>query len=341
MNDDRLRHVEDRTTLPPPGAGRRRALAVLGAAAASGIVPAARAAAQGWPAQPLRVVVPYAPGGTVDLGARLIAPRLAERLGQPVTVENRAGVAGNLGIELVARSRADGHTLLYAPTSLAINPFITTGAVDPVREFSPVSMASRSWLVLLVRADLPASSAAELVALARARPGRLTCGTAGGLPQLGYALFGAMAGASIIDVPYKGMGPAIADVAAGHIDMLFGVGSSSLPHMQSGRVRALAITDARRRPGWAEGLPTLSETLPGYVLNGWDGLLAPAATPPEIVARLGREMAAVVAEPAVRARFVDMALEPVGSTPAEFAAVIARDYQRFGKLAEQAGIRPQ
>jgi tripartite-type tricarboxylate transporter receptor subunit TctC len=310
--------------------------ATLGALAARGV-----AASEAWPAHPVRLLVPFAPGGTVDLSARLLAPRLAERLAQPVVVENRAGVSGNVGFEAVARARADGYTLLYAPTALATNPHVVRGSLDPLEHFAPVSMVSRNWLVLLVRADLPVRNVAELLALARARPGVLTCGTAGGNPQLAYLLFRSLAGVDLIEVPYKGMGPATADLAGGTIDVLFGVGSIAMPFLQSGRVRALALTDARRRGGWAEGLPALSEFLPGYVLNGWEGVLAPIGTPPAVVERLGRDVAAVVAEPAVRARLGELSLEPVGSTPAEFAAVIARDMARFAKLTADAGIRPQ
>lgn len=277
----------------------------------------------------------------MDLSARLLAPRLAERLGQSVVVENRAGVSGNVGIEAVARARPDGYTLLYAPTALATNPHVVRGSLDPRTEFAPVSMVSRNWLVLLVRADLPVRSVAELLAMARTRPGILTCGSAGGNPQLGFLLFRSLAGVDLIEVPYKGMGPATADLAAGSIDLLFGVGSVAMPFLQSGRVRALAVTNSHRLGGWAEGLPALSESLPGYVLNGWEGVLAPAATPASLVERLGREVAAVVGEPAVRARLAELSLEPVGSTPAEFAAVIARDMTRFAKLTAEAGIRPQ
>lgn len=325
--------------LPGPDARRR---ALLGACAGIALLPRpSRAAQAGWPDRPLRLVVPFAPGGTVDLSARLLAPRLAERLGQPVIVENRPGVSGNLAIESVARAQPDGHTLLYAPTALVINPHLVRGSLDPLRALAPISMVSRNWLTLLARKELPVSDAAGLVALARARPGAISCGTAGGMPQLGCLLFESLASVDLNEVPYKGMGPATLDLAAGSIDLLFGVGSISQSFVQAGRARALAITAGSRRAGWADGLPTLSETLPGYVLEGWEGLLAPAGTDAAIVERLGREVAATLAEPAVRARLAELSLEPVGSTPAQFAQAMARDMKRVGEIAARAGLEPQ
>ncbi|GAA4410526.1 Bug family tripartite tricarboxylate transporter substrate binding protein [Quisquiliibacterium transsilvanicum] len=324
---------------PGPGDGRR---ALLGACAAIALTPRASLAAQaGWPERPLRVLVPFAPGGTVDLSARLLAPRLAERLGQPVVVENRPGASGNLAIESVARAPADGYTLLYAPTALVINPHLVRGSLDPLRALAPISMVSRNWLTLLARRDLPVRDVAGLLALARARPGAVTCGTAGGMPQLGCLLFESLAAVDLNEIPYKGMGPATLDLAAGSIDLLFGVGAISQSFVESGRARALAITAGARRAGWTEGLPTLSETLPGYVLEGWEGLLAPAGTDAAIVERLSREIAVTLAEPAVRSRLVELSLEPVGSAPAEFARAIARDMKRVGEIAARAGLEPQ
>lgn len=333
-----------RARLFRPSEGRRRALFSLvagGACLALGSRGEPVRADEAWPSQPLKLVVPFAPGGTVDLSARLLAPRLAERLGRPVVVENRAGVSGNVGIEAVARARPDGHTLLYAPTALATNPHVVRGSLDPLTEFAPISMVSRNWLVLLVRNDLPVRSVADLVAMARSKPGILTCATAGGNPQLAYLLFRSLTGVDLIEVPYKGMGPATADLAGGNVDMMFGVGAVARPFVEAGRLRVLAVTDASRRGGWTAGVPTVAETVRDYVLNGWEGVLAPAATPPAIVERLGHEIAAVVAEPAVRARLEDLSLEPVGSAPKAFAEVIARDMARFSKLTAEAGIRPQ
>lgn len=326
-----------------PGGRRGAVLSLLawGACLALGSRSSPALADEAWPSQPVKLVVPFAPGGTVDLSARLLAPRLAERLGKPVLVENRAGVSGNVGIEAVARARPDGHTLLYAPTALATNPHVVRGSLDPLTELAPISMVSRNWLVLLVRNDLPVNNVAELVALARSKPGILTCATAGGNPQLAYLLFRSLTGVDLIEVPYKGMGPATADLAGGNVDMMFGVGAVARPFVEAGRLRVLAVTDASRRGGWTAGVPTVAETVRDYVLNGWEGVLAPVATPPAVVERLGREIAAVVAEPAVRARLEDLSLEPVGSAPKAFAEVIARDMARFSKLTAEAGIKPQ
>jgi tripartite-type tricarboxylate transporter receptor subunit TctC len=333
---------------PPPRPGRRAVLAGLAAAALPrGAVPA-QGAAPSWPSRPVRVVVPFAPGGASDFVARILQPALGELLGQPVVVENRAGAAGNVGMEAAARAAPDGYTLFLGNVgTLAVNPtvFARTIRVRPQADFAPISLAGDTPDVLVVHPSVPATTVAELVALARAQPGRLNYGSpgAGSLNRLEMELFREAAvpggGLDMVHVPYPGgAGPAVAAIVAGDTQLMFTTLPSALGQVQAGRLRALAVTTARRVPALPE-VPTLAESgVPDFVAGSWQGVLAPAGTPAELILRAHAATVAAVARPEVAQRLRGGGVEPVASrSPDEFADLIAREAERWGALARRAG----
>jgi tripartite-type tricarboxylate transporter receptor subunit TctC len=258
-----------------------------------------QAHAQSYPARSVRMIVPYAAGGGVDVIARLIAPKLSDRLGQPVVVDNRAGATGNIGAEMAARSPPDGSTILMAGGSIAINVSLYGKLpYDVVRDFAPVSCVAESPNIVLVHPSLPAKSVSELIALARARPGQLNyaSGGSGSTLHLTAELFKSMTGVNIVHVPYKGTGPAVLAVISGEAALAMPPLAGMLPHVESGRLRALAVTSRTRMRTLPE-LPTVAETVPGFESGQWYGIFVPAATPAAIVAKLQSAVAAVVRSP--------------------------------------------
>ena len=301
--------------------------------------------AQTWPNKPVRIIVPYPPGGVGDTFTRSLAQHLSERLGQPVLIENKPGASQIIGAELAAKAAPDGYTLfLGSVTSLAINlrsqkklPY------DPLRDFAPVSLCFASPLYLVVNPALPAGSVAELIALARAKPGQLTFASVGqgGSLHLAGELFKSMAGVDMTHNPYKGSAPALADVIGGQVSMIFDVGVSALPQVRAGKLRALAITAGRRSEGTPE-YPTIAEAgVPGYEASIWFGIVAPAGTPAPLVARLSREIAQIVRTPAIRERFVPLGLDLIGGTPEEFAATIRSEIPKWARVLQDARVEPE
>ena len=301
--------------------------------------------AQTWPNKPVRIIVPYPPGGVGDTFTRSLAQQLSERLGQPVLIENKPGASQIIGAELAAKAAPDGYTLfLGSVTSLAINvrsqkklPY------DPVRDFAPVSLCFASPLYLVVNPALPASSVAELIALARAKPGQLTFASVGqgGSLHLAGELFKSMTGVDMTHIPYKGSAPALADVMGGQVSMIFDVGVSALPQVRAGKLRALAITASRRSEGTPE-YPTIAEAgVPGYEASIWFGIVAPAGTPAPVVARLSREIAQIVRTPAIRERFVPLGLDLIGGTPEEFAATMRSEIPKWARVLQDARVEPE
>ena len=301
--------------------------------------------AQTWPNKPVRIIVPYPPGGVGDTFTRSLAQQLSERLGQPVLIENKPGASQIIGAELAAKAAPDGYTLfLGSVTSLAINvrsqkklPY------DPVRDFAPVSLCFASPLYLVVNPTLPASSVAELIALARAKPGQLTFASVGqgGSLHLAGELFKSMTGVDMTHIPYKGSAPALADVMGGQVSMIFDVGVSALPQVRAGKLRALAITASRRSEGTPE-YPTIAEAgVPGYEASIWFGIVAPAGTPAPVVARLSREIAQIVRTPAIRERFVPLGLDLIGGTPEEFAATMRSEIPKWARVLQDARVEPE
>lgn len=315
---------------------RRHLLLALGAAPWSGY-------AQPHLDKPVRLVVPYPPGGTTDLLARALAPRLAERLGTPVVVDNRAGAGGVIGSQQVAKAAPDGSTLLMATiASHGIIPALKQPPpYDPVRDFAPVTLVAGTPNVLLVNNELPARTLAELLALARARPGSLNFGSTsqGGSPHMSGELLKLMARVDLVHVPYKGGGPMLLDLIGGQIQVAFDNLPSAMSHIQAGKVRALAVTTVKRWPAAAD-IPTMAEAgVPGYEMSAWFGILAPGGTPAAITGLLQREIAAILKQPEVEKQFYALGAEPGGMAPDEFGRYIAADRDKWVKVGANGGVR--
>ncbi len=301
----------------------------------------ANARAQGWtPERTIRIVVPFAPGGASDLTARLVGQALAPRLGRTVVVENKAGATTTIGAAEVARAVPDGHTLLLAPPPFVITQFAMPSLpYDPERDFRAVARLNTAPLILGVRADLPVQSFQELIALAKARPGALTYASPGNgsLPHVATELLRLRAGIEMLHVPYRGGGPATIDLAAGRVDMFLTTGIELNAQVQAGRVRLLAVATEVRLPALPE-VPTIAATLPGYRAEFWSGLVAPAATPAAAVARLNEECNAVLAQPELVARLVELGAAPAPGTVAAFEALLAAERRQWAEAVRAARI---
>ena len=309
------------------------AAAVLLAAAGS-------APAQSYPVKPVRIVVPYPPGGGNDIVVRAIGPRLAERLGQPVVIDNRGGATGIIGTETVAHSAPDGYTLLsHTNAGLVILPHLNPKLpYDPIRDFAPITLVASQPYVLVVHPRLPATTVAQLVALAKSRPGDLNYSTSGkgSSTHMASALFCRMAGVDMVHVPYKGSGPAVADLIAGQVQLRFSSIPPALPHVKSGRLRALAVSSAKRF-SLLPDLPAVAETVPGFEVDSWYGFLAPARTPAAILQKLNTEIAAALKDPEVKARLEASGAEAVGSSSARFGEVIRAELKRWAPIVRETG----
>ena len=304
------------------------------------------AAAQNYPVKPVRIVVPYPPGGIGDTVTRALAQGLGEQLGQTFVIDNKPGASQMIGAEMVARAPADGYTLfLGSVTSLAINVNSQKKMnYDPAKDFAPVSMAFYSPLYLVVNPSVPAQSVKELIGLGKSQPGKLTFASIGqgGSIHLAGELFRSMAGLDMVHVPYKGSAPALTDVIGGQVNLMFDAGVSALPQVRAGKLRALAVTSAKRSSSAPE-LPTVAEAanLPGYEATIWFGLVAPAGTPRDIVTRLAQELAKVAQQPALRERFAPQGVELSATTPEEFAAIIKSEIPKWGKVLRDANVAPE
>jgi tripartite-type tricarboxylate transporter receptor subunit TctC len=301
---------------------------------------AAFALAQSFPVKPVRIVTAEA-GGGVDLTARLIAPGLSASLGQPVIVENRGGANGVIAGETVAKSPADGHTLLHYSSLIWTVQFLQSVPFDAARDFTPVTLAASSPNVLVVHPSLPVKSAKELIALAKARPGQLNYATGGSgtTGHLSAELFKFMAGVDMVRVRYKGGGPAVNDLIGGQVQLLFVAAPAVATHVRTGRLRALAVTSAQPS-ALVPGLPTIAASgLPGYELVSTFCVFAPARTPETIVRRLSQDIVRIVGLPEVKEKFFNAGVEAVGNTPEQFAAYIKFDMARMNKLIQDGGIR--
>ena len=305
---------------------------------------ALRAAAQSWPSRPVRIVVPYPPGGANDIVARALQSRIAAALGQPITIENRGGGATQIGTEAVARAAPDGYTFLLTNIALGANPSLFTKLpYDTTRDLAPITLVSTVPLVLVVHPSVPAQNVAEFIALAKAKPGALTYASAGNgsANHLSMEMFRASAGLDAVHVPYKGFGPALIDLLAGRVSAAFATTLAVLPHAHAGKLRMLGISTAQRSAAAPE-VPTVAESgLPGFDVREWQMLLAPAGTPPEILERLQREVAAALQVDEVRARLTELGATPVGGSTAEAHAFLRAELARWADLTKRAGIRPQ
>ena len=301
------------------------------------------ASAQGWPNKPIRYIVPFAPGGMTDILGRVIAPKLGGALGQPVVVENRPGAAGALGAELLARSLADGYTVGGGTiSSHAINVTLYPKLpYDPVRDFAPITMLATLPNMLVVHPDLGVSSVQELIALVRANPNKYSFGSAGnGTSQhISGELFKTMTGVSMQHIPYKGSGPMIPDLLAGTISMSFENIPTAYAPAKAGRLKALAVTTAKRS-SIAPEVPTLAESgLAGYDISSWQAMFAPAATPKEIVARVYAEVAKILKDPEIAKKIQELGAEPGGMPPEDLAALVKSDIPRLGKIVRDSGAK--
>jgi tripartite-type tricarboxylate transporter receptor subunit TctC len=300
------------------------------------------ACAQSWPARAIHLVVPYAPGGPVDISARLLAPQLQQALGQPVVVENKPGAGGNIGADFVAKSAADGYTLVMgAIATHAINPALYSNfPYDPVRDFRHVALIVQVPNVLVVNNDLPTSNVAELIALAKSKPGRLdfASGSSGSTGHLAGELFKQLTGTYMVHIPYKGSAPASADLFAGRVHLMFDNLASALPSIRAGKVRALAVTTARRT-AFLPQLPTLEESgLKGFDMTTWWGVMAPARTPDAVVNRLAAETAKAIDSPSLKERLSAMGSDsPSVRTPEQFTQFVDRECRVYGELVKRSG----
>ena len=301
-------------------------------------------AAQQFPAKPIRLIVPSPPGGGADVTARIVGPAMSELLRQQVVVENRGGASGMIGGEAVARAAPDGYTLLLAIAPLSINPAMYKKVpYDATRDFAHVSQVVALPNLLIAHPSLPVKNVKELIAFAKARPGQLNFASAGlgSAPHLFFELFLDMAGLKMSHVPYKGAGPGVIDVMAGHVPLMSPTIFAALPHVRSGRLRGLAVTMAKRASG-APDIPTLAEAgVPGYEAINWFGVSAPANTPREITQLLSSTIARALQQPEIRARIAADGAEPVGNTPDEFSAYVKSETVKWGKVAKRAGIEPE
>ncbi len=322
-----------------PRNGIRLICAALLAAAAG-----ASPAQTGYPTRPVRMVVPSSAGGGTDIIARIITPKLSERLGQQVIIDNRPGAGTVIGGEVVAKSPPDGYTLLMCISTLATNPVMYKKMpYDALRDFAPITQTISASNILVVHPSLPVRTVKELIALARANPGQLNFGSAGkGTgPHLSMELFLSMAKLKMVHIPYKGSAPAIIDLLAGQVVVMTATMLTGIPHVRSGRLRALGVTGAQRTAAAPE-VPTIAEAgLPGYEAVQWYGVLAPAHTPKDIIARLHGEIARILHLPDVKARFLADGADPVGNTPEEFARYIRAETEKWARVAREAGIRPE
>jgi len=305
----------------------------------------AGAAAQSWPAKPIRLMVPFPPGGSTDIVARIVAQKLSERLGQPIVIENRGGAGGTIGTALVAKSAPDGYSLGVASTSThVVAPGVYSRLeYDPIKDFAPIGTMAISPYLLVVNPSVPAKSVQELVALARSQPGKLNYASAGvgSTTQLAMEMLKAASGTYMLHIPYNGNGPAGTAVIGGQVEILFGSLPALLPHAKSGRVRALAVGTLKRSPSLPD-IPTVAESsYAGFDASLWLAVVAPAGTPAAIVERLNREIVALVATPETREAFDKAGTEPLTGSPAALAELIRDGIPKYAKVIKASGIKPE
>ena len=298
------------------------------------------AAAQTWPVKPVRIISPFAPGGGNDTLSRILAASLTGKLGQQVVVENRPGANTLVGSELVVKSPPDGYTLIVLPNAITINPHLYRKMpFDVVKDLAPVTQIGTSPTILVVHPSLPVRSMKDFLALARAKPNMLTNGSSGNgsLGHLAGAMLGVMTGTSLIHVPYKGTALVVTELIGGQIDLSFASALTVVQHIRSGRLRAIAVTSARRSPAVAE-VPAIAETVAGFSAELWYALFAPANTPPDIISRLNREITAILAQPDIKEKLADQGVDALTGTQQEMVKLIASDLEKWGKVVKATGV---
>jgi tripartite-type tricarboxylate transporter receptor subunit TctC len=317
-------------------------LALLLGPAAAQVWPALAQGQDAYPSKPVRLILPFPPGGGTDILGRLVAERLSARLGQPVVTDNRGGAGGNLGAEAAARAAPDGHTLLLAATTLAISPSLYAKlSYDPLKDLAPISLVATVPNVMITHPSVPARTLQEFISLAKAKPGEMNFGSGGSgtSNHLGGELFNMVAGVKLVHVPYKGVNLAMNDAMAGNIQLVIIGIPAAAPQIKAGKLRALAVV-ARERSAALPDVPTAAEAgLPDFEVTTWYGLLAPAGTPRPIIARLNAELRQIMQEPELKERLAAMAVEPRTTTPEEFAAYIRQEAAKWGDVVRKAGLR--
>ncbi len=297
---------------------------------------------QTYPAKPVRLVVPFVPGGPTDIQGRMLGEKLGQRLGQQVIIDNRGGAGGNIGMELTAKSPPDGYTIVIATVGTwAVNPYLYQLPFDVIKDFAPVTQVSTSPGALIVHPSVPVKNVKELIALAKKRPGELNYGSSGvgGFGHICGELFNLMTGTKMTHIPYKSSAPSLTDLIAGNIQVLFNNLISTTPFVKTGRVRALATTGAKRSPALPD-LPTLDEAgLKGYENSSWSAVAAPAGTPPAIISRLNKEFVEILKMPDIQKRHAEVGAEIIASTPEQFHAYLKSELAKFSKLVKAAGIK--
>ncbi len=318
--------------------------AIAAAALAAGLATTVTGAfAQQWPARPIRLIVPFAPGGSNDIVGRIVAAQLTDRLGRQVVVDNRGGAGGIIGMQAAATAAPDGYTLLIISATFTMNASIMKLPYDPRKSFTPVAMLGSGASALTVPANFQASSVKDLIARAKKEPGKLTAGATGvgSYQHLTMEMFKQFTGTDILVVHYKGGGPILIDLVGGQLDMAIGTLAQALPHIRSGRLKNLATTGAKRSPLQAD-VPTMIEAgVPGYQVANWWGMLAPAGTPAAVVSRLNKEVAELQRTDDVQKRFAAEASETITMTPAEFQKFIDSEMVKWARVAKAAGIKPE
>jgi len=305
---------------------------------------ARNAAAQSYPNRPIALLVPWAPGGSTDILARIVALHLHQSMGQPVIIENRTGAAGNIGTGAVARAAADGYTLLFNTMSVHTmnHALFATMPFDGVKDFSPITLLAYVTNTMVVHPSVPANTVAEFIAYAKANPGRIAYASSGpgSTNHLCAAMLEKMAGIEMLHVPYRGGAPAVADTVGGQVQLFFTAGTQSLEHVKAGRLKLLAVTEAKRSP-FLQNVPTVAETVPGYEMTVWYGAFGPPGMPKDIVARLNSEIARALFRPEVKQRMDDIAVEVASSTPEELGLRMRADAAKWGGVIRSIGITPQ
>ena len=322
-----------------PMPARFRAMLAIAACALAGVAPAH---AESYPTKPIKLVIPYAVGGSTDQTGRLLAKSLSERLGQPIVVENRAGAGGTVGHDFVAKAPADGYTLLFSAAGpLTVTPHTYAKlSYDPIKSFEPISLVATQPLLLVVKPELKVNSVDELIALAKSKPGKLSYGSFGNgsAAHLAGEYFKTLTGVDMVHVPYKGSGPALVDLVAGQIDLMFDVFSTAAPLVKGGKLRAIAITSSERSPQFPQ-VPTMQQAgVAGFEAGTWFGVLAPAGTPKPIIDKLSTEVNAALGEKELRDTLAAQGANVRGGTPEQFRTYFLAEYDKWGKIVKSAGV---
>ncbi len=296
------------------------------------------ASAQAYPSKPIRWVVPFAVGGPADIIARVMLPKLQENLGQPVIIENRGGGNSNIGHEAVARAASDGYTILYVVPNVVTNPLLYKGSVDAIKDLAPVIRMTSQSYIMITNPGFAPKNVAEIIEAAN--KGGVNCASGGGLPGFGCTWLRSITKADFTHIQYKGNAPALTDLISGQVNVMIDLFNTALPQVRSGRVRAIALTGPKRGLPLPE-LPVIAETLPGFVLQGWHGVMAPPGTPPAIIDRINQAMRFALADPEVSKRISDSFIDVAPGTAAEFGQTLKDDWAKYSRITQDAGIKPE